>query len=440
MPHRSAPGALRRERHHIAFLALVAIIGITAAGIAFLYLDQPLCEAVHSRTLTPLCQTALRYATYVGNWQLAPLIVAILLLASGRHWQRLLKTVAAAYLVRTALVEWLKLIIGRPRPRLLPDATVFEGFGGGSSFPSGHASFSFMIALIIAAWFPRWRWPAWIIAVLISLSRILSRAHFMSDVIVGAAIGIVAAGLFLWIWPPVTDETREAIEEEERRHRARREAWAASFEGQSAMARSRRRAMATLIVVLFIAGTLISYWFVDRIPGFCHNAFFEHPVMQTLGAIGRHLGTWDLAPLLLAIALLAAGGRWRRLLLTVVAGFAVQTTLTEGIKELVGRPRPSQLDAPTMFCGPGTNYHSFPSGHASFIFVFCTICAHYFPQARWPLMALAVFVAASRVVVAAHYPSDVVFGALIGVLSGWLVLAIWPPAGPAESTVEGPHE
>ncbi len=421
-----APPALRRERHHIAFLALVAIIGIAAAGIAFLYLDQPLCEAVHPRAMTPFCQTLLRLATWAGNWQLAPLIVAVMLLASGRHWQRLLRTLAAAYLVRTALVEWLKLMTGRPRPRLLPDASVFEGFGGGSSFPSGHASFSFMAALIIAAWFPRWRWPAWVIATLISLSRIPSRAHFMSDVIVGAAIGIVAAGLFLWVWPPMTDETREAIEEEERRHRTRREEWLMSFEGQSAAARSRRRAVRMLIVMLFIAATLISYWFVDRIPGFCHNAFFQHPTTQLLGQMGRHLGTWDLGPLLLAIALLAAGARWRRLLLTVVVGFAVQTSLTEGIKWLVGRPRPSQVDAPTMFCGPGTDYHSFPSGHASFIFVFCTICVHYFPRARWPLMALAVFVAASRVVVAAHYPSDVIFGALIGVLSGWLVLAIWP--------------
>lgn len=419
---------LRRERRHITLLALVVILGIVGAGIAFLYVDQSVCDLDRSWTQCAPCQGVLRIATYVGNWQLGPLLVAITLLAAGRHWRRLLKTIVVAYICRTAAVEWLKLMTGRPRPREVPDASLFTGFGGGASFPSGHASFSFMFAMIVSAWFPRWRWVAWIAAVLVSISRVLVQAHYLSDVIVGAVIGTVTGAIVLWIWPPVTDETREAIEAQERVHKEARRRWLASFEGRSAVARSRRRAMATLIVVLFCGAALVSYWYIDPLnQDIVGSSVVQNPVVQWLGQFGRHMGTWDLGPLLVALALLAGWRHWKRLLLTILTGFAIQTVLTEGIKWLVGRPRPSQIPDSTLFYGPGTDYHSFPSGHASFAFVFVTICAHYFPRARRPLMALGVFIAASRVVLNAHYISDVTFGALVGVLSGWLVLAIWPP-------------
>jgi len=200
---------------------------------------------------------------------------------------------------------------------------------------------------------------------------------------------------------------------------------------------SGRRTARLLIVILFLAGTLLAYALIDPIPAFHENALFQQSWMQTLGQIGRHLGTWDLAPLLVAIALIAGRDCWKRLLGTIAAGFTTQTALTEGIKWLVGRPRPSQIPDPDLFFGPGTKYHSFPSGHASFIFVFVTICIAWFPRAGVPLWILAAFVAVSRVVLSAHYVSDTVFGALLGIISGWIVLAIWSPWCTDE---EGPED
>ncbi len=426
MPSPPDSSVLDRKRRDVLILALVVILGLICAWFAFHYVDQPVCDMEKQWIEAPLCSVMLVIATYVGDWQLGPLLIALLLIAARKHWRRLLKTIFAAYILRTAVVEWLKLMTGRPRPRQIADAAVFEGFAGGSSFPSGHASFSFMMAAIISAWFPRWRWPAWIGAILISLSRVAVHAHFLSDVVVGAVIGTLAATLVLWAWPAVTEETRDAIEEQERLKKQRREEWLRSPEGRSAVARSRRLALRTLTVVLFIAGTLLAYWFVDPIEGFFDNVIFQHPVAQDLAQIGRHLGTWDLAPMLVAIALIIGRNFWKRLLGTILAGFVVQTALTEGLKWVIGRPRPSQIPDPDLFFGPGTEYHSLPSGHASFIFVFATICAHYFPRARKPVFALAAFVAASRVVVGSHYVSDIAFGALIGILSGWVVLAIWP--------------
>jgi membrane-associated phospholipid phosphatase len=423
----SSPHA--RKRHDVTILLLTVVIGLACGWVAYIYLDQAFVDVPKPWVDHPVWDVALTGATWLGNWQLAPILIVVLLFAARSHWRRLLKTMVVAYLLRTAAVEWLKLMTGRPRPRQIPDATVWEGFGAGTSFPSGHASFSFMIAVIISAWFPRWRWPAWMVAVFVSMSRAVTDAHFVSDVMVGAVIGIVAGVVVLWIWPPVTEETEEAIEREHREKQDARERWLASPEGRATRARSRRLALGVLKVVLWIAATLLAYWFIDPIPGFHDNWLFQQEWMQALGRVGRHLGTWDLAPILVAIALIAGRDRWKRLLITILAGYAIQSTLTEVVKDAAGRPRPSQIPDPDLFLGPGTEYHSLPSGHASFIFMFATVCAAWFPRARWPLWILAALVAASRVILGAHYISDVVFGALVGILAGWIVLAIWRPWG-----------
>ncbi|MGI5817715.1 MAG: phosphatase PAP2 family protein [Armatimonadota bacterium] len=403
-------------------LALVAVLGLTAAWLAFVHLDQAVVDLEKPWTAHPAWAVALTIATWLGSWQLAPLLVVLVVVAARPHWRRMLSTIAVAYLLRTAVVQWMKLVIGRPRPRVLADAAVFEGFGGGRSFPSGHASFAFMMAIIISAWFPRWRWPAWIVASFVAVSRVLVDAHFISDILVGAVIGTVIGAVVLRAWPPVTEANRDSIEREER---LRREARRSPTPEQRAA--ERRMALRVLTVVLFVAVALLAYWFIDPIPGFFDAAFFQHPWVVAMGRFGRHLGTWHLGPLLVALALIAGHDRWKRLLMTILAGFAVQTALTEGLKWLIGRPRPSQIADSTLFHGPGTDFHSLPSGHASFIFVFATICSTYFPRARVPLYALAVFVAASRVMLGAHYVSDVTAGALVGVLSAWIVLAIWRP-------------
>ncbi|MFW6156495.1 MAG: phosphatase PAP2 family protein, partial [Armatimonadota bacterium] len=71
------------------------------------------------------------------------------------------------------------------------------------------------------------------------------------------------------------------------------------------------------------------------------------------------------------------------------------------------------------------------------------IVGAYFPRVRIPAYIFAGFVAASRVAQSAHYPSDIIIGGLMGVISAWIVLAIWPPGSAEEredeeSAVEAP--
>ena len=83
----------------------------------------------------------------------------------------------------------LKLVVERPRPFLvLKDvSTVFTT--GGFSFPSTHSAMVFMAAVILARCF-RTKPVFYILATIVSLSRIYLGLHYPSDVLAGAVIGV----------------------------------------------------------------------------------------------------------------------------------------------------------------------------------------------------------------------------------------------------------
>jgi undecaprenyl-diphosphatase len=60
--------------------------------------------------------------------------------------------------------------------------------------------------------------------------------------------------------------------------------------------------------------------------------------------------------------------------------------------------------------------YSFPSGHTLHAFSFCIIAVNAFPKLGIVLIPFTLLIAASRVVLGLHYPTDVAVGALIGTL------------------------
>jgi len=64
---------------------------------------------------------------------------------------------------------------------------------------------------------------------------------------------------------------------------------------------------------------------------------------------------------------------------------------------------------------------SFPSGHASFFFGLATAVYLYNKKLGVWFLAAAALISLARVYVGVHYPSDVLAGAVIGILVGWLI-------------------
>ncbi len=122
------------------------------------------------------------------------------------------------------------------------------------------------------------------------------------------------------------------------------------------------------------------------------------------------------------------------LLLSLAAAFSNEF-LVEPLKHWVQRPRPyAGLSDVVLRVGRGTANGSTPSGHAMNAALMATFTAWFYPRARWWVIAMAFGVALSRVYNGAHYPSDVVAGALLGITSGlfslWGAERLWSWASP----------
>jgi undecaprenyl-diphosphatase len=73
--------------------------------------------------------------------------------------------------------------------------------------------------------------------------------------------------------------------------------------------------------------------------------------------------------------------------------------------------------------------YSFPSGHTLHAVSFTILAVHSFPELAWLLVPFATLIAASRVVLGLHYPSDVAAGALIGTGLATLSMVLLPLVG-----------
>lgn len=146
---------------------------------------------------------------------------------------------------------------------------------------------------------------------------------------------------------------------------------------------------------------------------------------------------WALAGTLFAIALISPRlrGNSRSLLLGLGTRlqflfFAVLVPNLAGeiIKWIVGRGRPFVGGEASVFnfsyFGGSEAYASFPSGHAVTCFALAFAVSALWPRARFMMMVYAVLIALSRLVLLAHHPSDVVAGALIGLI-GAMAVRYW---------------
>jgi len=142
-----------------------------------------------------------------------------------------------------------------------------------------------------------------------------------------------------------------------------------------------------------------------------------------------------LAALLFAVAIITPRlrGTSRSLLLGfgtrlqfVLFAVLVPVLAGEVIKWMVGRGRPfvgGEANAFNFSHFAGTEaYASFPSGHAITSFALALAVSAVWPRARAAMIVYAVLIAISRLVLLAHHPSDVVAGALIGVIGAMFVL------------------
>jgi len=190
--------------------------------------------------------------------------------------------------------------------------------------------------------------------------------------------------------------------------------------------------LGTAIIALMYA---IDVWEISQMPKRGTPSLWWVRILTDFGKDEYVLAV--LAGLLVAVAFVspALRGVRRALLLGlgtrlqfIFCAVAVPSLVTEVLKWSVGRGRPfvgGEANAFNFshFAG-NPAYYSFPSGHATTAFALAFAVSAVWPGTRFAMAVYALIIAATRLVLLAHHPSDVVAGALIGII-GALFVRYW---------------
>jgi undecaprenyl-diphosphatase len=104
----------------------------------------------------------------------------------------------AVGLIGTVIYKFIKGKTLRPRPFNVYPAIVCAGKTLDQfSFPSGHTLHAAAFSIVVLAYYPGLFWLVVPFAVLVALSRPILGLHYPSDVLAGAALGAVIAGISL---------------------------------------------------------------------------------------------------------------------------------------------------------------------------------------------------------------------------------------------------
>ncbi len=183
-----------------------AAAGITALTLLAYWNDEAIYQTLRSADTPSLTRAAGVAATLAGPATDLAVAGAIAL-----------KDPETGYLAANAIIyagiatEVLKFTFGvtRPRAQAGHEPHPFRYFEDGihDSMPSGHTSTAFALARVLAERYPKYRAAIYAAATAVGLSRIYASAHWPSDVIAGAAVGIWSADqvmgrshLLRWEW------------------------------------------------------------------------------------------------------------------------------------------------------------------------------------------------------------------------------------------------
>jgi len=177
----------------------------------------------------------------------------------------------------------------------------------------------------------------------------------------------------------------------------------------------------TAIAAIAIA---VSFHFDDSVRDFMVQ--YQSPAMRNFMRYVSLLGDWPLHALiglaLLGVAWRRGSEQWTRIFLAMLLAMILAGVADTVIKRTVPRARPS-VHAETRWGGPhfSSKYHSFPSGHVAASTAFFGVLLIARRRVGLLCLPIPILIGFSRMYLGAHYVSDVVCAAVLGIFCALVV-------------------
>ena len=181
-----------------------------------------------------------------------------------------------------------------------------------------------------------------------------------------------------------------------------------------------------LIGILFVAIVIAAAFYFDA-PVANFMATHQSPALRDLLRNVSRFGDWPEHILIglgfFSFALWRRNKKWSRIFLAMMIALALAGLAGRVIKISTGRARPG-VKAEQMWNGPrlsGAKYHSFPSGHVDASVGFFGVLFLARRRVGLACLPIPVLIGFSRLYLGAHWLSDVVCAAVLGILCAVLV-------------------
>lgn len=195
---------------HPNYRVFLLIAGLVLAALGALAVDVPIAQAFRSWNQSPSVASWLGYVNmfemFGHGFGVVILVFVLHQLDPGHRWA--IARVLACALASGGLANVIKMLVVRIRPyECALESTVWDTFGawipiftggsGGQSFPSAHTATAVGFAAALIWLYPQGRFLFSVLAVLVGCQRVVCGAHYVSDVLIGAAVGLFMAQFFL---------------------------------------------------------------------------------------------------------------------------------------------------------------------------------------------------------------------------------------------------
>ena len=195
----------------------------------------------------------------------------------------------------------------------------------------------------------------------------------------------------------------------------------------------------TLGVLIALIAIAASFYFDDMVRDFIaqHQDRGLRNFMRNVSRFGDWPEHFALGLVLAGVVWWRGNKKWTRIFLLMLIALSIAGLAGRAIKVTTGRARPS-VKSEQAWNGPrlSSKYHAFPSGHVVASTAFFAVLAFASWRIGLPCLAIPLLIGFSRIYGGAHYLSDVVCAAVLGMLCAILVARFFLKIGNQQSKIE----